>query len=258
MVVLQWSQSDLTRMISKRMMYHLVQEGIAQESEFNKIDWKNYNEVKRTVWDRYLPEKLVNLNKASEKTHLYILRHTQHTPRELIRLMNDVISCLEYHIDRKHNIEQWRKAIIEGVHKTCGKTVKEIINSNSYLIPNLREILTISFQSKPKIINIDNIKTFLTDSIELWSEKFMSKEDLIIEALIKIGFLGLVLNYEPDDIIIRTSYAYLNPDVSHDPNCYLAIHPMYYEIFNIRQEDDKIVHPISNIFDYLTSIYNSN
>lgn len=259
MVFLTWSPKDLTRMVSKRMMYHLLLINIAKKSEFNSIDWRNYKEVKRNVWDRFVPDEVINLNKLNEKTHRYILRHTQQTPRELIRLMNEVIGYLEYSAEeQKHDAEQWKRTIIEGVHKTCAKTVNELIYSNKYLLPKLREILTISFQSKPKIMNINDVKKYLFNSKELWGDTFTSKEHLMLEALIKIGFLGLVLHYPTDKNIVMTSFSYLNPDVSTDPNCFLAIHPMFYEMFNIKQEDGKIIQPTSNLFNYLSSIYHSD
>ena len=247
---LQWIPKDLIRMISKRMLFHIVQNGYESFEKFEKINWNRYEEVKKEVWNRYFPEEIINCNEFSEKTHVYLLRHTQHTPREVIRIVNTIIDELEDNIHEHLNKDELREAVIKGIHVSINDTAQELIDSNQYLIKNLEDILFTSFQSKPKISDISEIRKYLTYSKKFWKDySEVVEEDNIITELFAIGFLGLVLNYSDDSKSIKVKFSYLEPNIGLGKDCKLAIHPLFYEHFNITRKINRFVYPVSSLID---------
>jgi len=249
LIFLQWSPKDLIRMISKRLMYHIVVKNDTNETEFNSINWDNYKEVKRKVWNRYFPKHILNVKKSEEETHVYILRHTHHTPREIIRIVNEIVNECECELFEELSNQNLQTAIVKGVHEAVKSTVQELVDSNQYLIPNLNNILLNSFQSKPKVLTIGEVRQNLAASRKYWKQSpSLIEEDNVIVELIAMGFLGLVLNFhENKDYMYKTKFSYLNSDVGLDKECYLAIHPLFYDAYNINRDLERYVYPASGL-----------
>jgi len=248
---IEWTPKDLIRMISKRLIYHIVTDRGARQREFKDINWENYYDVKRKAWDLYFPDSVVNAVGKVEETHTYILRHTQQTPREIIRIVNEVIND-SFSQDGNHdhlNSSVLQLNIVKGVHKAVKMTIGELIGSNQYLIPNLDNILSTSFQSKPKIMSIKDIRKYLSQSRKYWKQiEILADEDNVLLNLISIGFIGMVLNHQDNySFMYKTRFYYLSPDIGLDIDGYYAIHPIFYDGFNIKRESSRFVYPVTDL-----------
>lgn len=255
LVPLEWSTKDLLRMISKRMFYHMVLEKIESEERFTIIEWNNYNTVIRTVWDRFFPNSIRNMRNQKEQTHVYILRHTQHTPREIIRIVNSIFSEITTSdIGADLDSRIIRRAIVKGVHQSCIDTADELIGSNQFIIPNLRQIISTSFQGKPKVMHISDARKWVSNSKKYWklnNSKYM-EEDLVIHDLFSIGFLGSVDGYKAKGYALKTIFSYTGGNLGLSKDCYLAIHPLFHDTFNInRTVNNKFIYPTSILREYL-------
>lgn len=253
LIMLNWTPKDLIRMISKRLFYHLVLTGIETNERFKSINWRSYKEVKREVWNRFFPESISNFRGFSEKTHVYILRHTQHTPREVIRIVNKIIDDFKIDRDIEYDFVDFsllQEAIIKGIHQAINDTVQELIESNQYLIKDLDKILFTSFQGSQKLLTIDDVRKRLTYSKKFWkTHSDIIEEDTMILELFIIGFLGLVLNFDSDGQALKVRFSYLSSSLGLGNDCHLAIHPLFYEYFNIDRTIDRYVYPVSNLVD---------
>jgi hypothetical protein len=260
LVFIEWTAKDLIRMISKRLMHHLVADRGAKVREFKEINWENYDDVKRKAWDRYFPESVINAVGKEEETHTYILRHTQQTPREIIRIVNEIIrdsfGCGESD-DLNCSILQLN--IVKGVHRAVKLTMNELIGSNQYLMPYLDKILSTSFQSKTKIMSIQDIRKYLSYSRKYWKQsELLIDGDNVILNLISIGFIGLVLNYdEENSFMYKTRFYYLSPDIGLDVDGYYAIHPIFYDSFNVKRDKSRFVYPVSDMLFNEEYVYSS-
>ncbi|MGR0481027.1 MAG: P-loop ATPase, Sll1717 family [Candidatus Electronema sp. V4] len=253
LLFIEWTPKDLIRMISKRLMYHLVSARSAKQREFKDINWENYNDVKRKAWDRYFPDSVVNAVKKIEDTHTYVLRHTQQTPREIIRIVNEIISNSFGHEDDFDNLNSsdLQLNIVKGVHKAIKLTMNELIGSNKYLMPYLDKVLSISFQSKTKIMSIQEMRKYLSHSKKYWRQsESLVDGDNVISDLISIGFIGLILNFNDEkSIMYKTRFYYLSPDIGLDVDGYYAIHPIFYDSLNIKRESSRFVYPVSDLME---------
>jgi hypothetical protein len=248
-VELNWRPKDLMRMIAKRMHYHWVLQGRIPIADFRHIDWASYHTTKEQVWDRYFPKYIVNNRRIEEPTHVYLLRHTQLTPREMIALLNNILYEYETRAD-----EDLSTAIRVGVHDVISNTVSELIISNQFLMPNLEQMLATSFEGKPKIMSISEVRKALGSSKTFWKDEELdpTTEDLLIKKLMAIGFLGIVVGQDSENShVIKCKFAHMVPDILAlgGKDTQLAIHPIFYERFNIQPVTDKIVYPVRQSYD---------
>jgi hypothetical protein len=127
--------------------------------------------------------------------------------------------------------------------------MQELIDSNQYLIPNLNKILSNSFNSKPKVMSISEVRQCLSYSRKYWKQsELLTEEDNVIAELVSIGFVGLVLNYhDKNSLVYKTKFSYLSSDIGLDKDCYLALHPIFYDGFNIKRECSRFVYPATGL-----------
>lgn len=250
LVPIQWEKGTLTRLISKRLMYHLVKKETVSADEFERINWKSDVRVWKDVWMRFATQTIVNLAGKREDTHEYLFRHTQHTPRELIAIMNNVIDYIaNIDVVKDLNKQQLQEYIINGVHDACSETADEIINSNAYAIPELETILYMSFLGQQKIMTANILKTNLRKARDIWKRhSSMYNSDYVIKILARIGFIGLILSKNKDKTKAYARFSYLRDDIGISTNSTYAIHPIFYEKFSIQQDKKIAVIPVSDKF----------
>ncbi|MBU5612659.1 P-loop ATPase, Sll1717 family [Geomonas azotofigens] len=253
-VELTWKPKDLIRLLSKRYYYYLLLSKQITQLEFDGISWKSYNCVKEKVWDKYIPKNITNGRNIDEPTHVYIMRHSQHTPRELISIFNNIMS--ENEINERKGFS---RSIITGIHETIGNTVRELIISNQFLIPNLEQIMDVSFSGKTKIMSAGEIRKALGHSKSFWKvdagDPFT--EDILVKHLISIGFLGVVVGEDIENKhVIKCKFSYMAPDaLSMGRDTQYAIHPIFYDRFNILPVAGKVVYPIRQYADRWDEVF---
>jgi hypothetical protein len=246
LVRLDWRPKDLVRMISKRLFYYLVISGTETQSNFDRVDWANYDDVVQRAWRRYFPPHLLNNRSVEEFSLTYILRHTQLTPRELIRIANAFIRELE--CDSPSGLDE---AIRKSVHDSITRTVQELLVSNSFYLPNLDRVLDLSFGGVERVMSVQTARKLVAKSKSFWKTTSAEPviEDSIIDYLLQVGFLGVVVSSpSSDDRFLKCKFAYMVPErVSLDKDRLLAIHPMFYERFHISNACDKLVYPVRHM-----------
>lgn len=254
LVTLNWRAKDLIRMISKRLLFYLVRQGKEKDELFQSIDWDDYDEVRSKAWSRYFPDEISNNRSLSEPSWTYVLRHTHLTPRELIRIANMFIRELES--GPPFALEG---AIRKCVHDSISKTVSELIVSNSFYMSNLEHILETSFGGAQNIMTVREARQAVVKSKSFWKNDAQEPiiEDNVIDWLLQIGFLGVVVTSAlPKDHFVKCKFAYLVPErVSLPKDRFLAIHPMFYERFNIAPFDEgKVIYPVKHVDERVGSL----
>ncbi|HEY6873802.1 MAG TPA: hypothetical protein VI298_13850 [Geobacteraceae bacterium] len=247
-VELSWKPKDLIRLVSKRYYYYQLLKDEISKEEFNRVEWDSYKNVKETVWDKFMPSHIVNGRNIKEPTHVYILRHTQHTPRELISILNNI---LYEHENNGH--EKFKDCILSGVHESIMDTVRELLISNQFLIPNLEQIMEKSFSGKLKIMTSKEIFSYLRHSKSLWylEDNDLIDEDKLLKHLMSIGFFGIVVGEDANNShVIKCKFSYMSPDILPiNKDTKLAIHPVFYERFNIAPVQGKVIYPVRHLGD---------
>ena len=69
-------------------------------------------------------------------------------------------------------------------------------------------------------------------------------EEEVIDALVDMGFLGIVANNEEQSPVYRAIFAYLSGDrIQYTRKSVFAIHPMFYGHLQIEPESGRYVYP---------------
>jgi hypothetical protein len=240
-VYLLWRPKDLLRLICWRLYHHLKLKGCLRPESEGDIDWTDHRDVKRKMWVPYFGEYLVNARKVQEETFIYVLRHTQMRPRQLILLCNS-IAAQSQQSDRFPTFleDDIRRGILmEEEHLAI-----EIVNSFQSIYPHVDEIIK-ALRGVPKIFRGNILDKKATVSASRWP-RGTYEQSAFKRLVTELGIVGRVTRNHSEDGYIYAEFEYsLRNDltISHDDEC--VVHPMFYQWLAVEMNSDARVLPFS-------------
>ena len=187
-MILQWSASELLRIAAKRCMKFLE---LWYPDDYRRFsDAFDVGERSGAIgfWKAILPDMVKNrADQRNEGTLTYLLRHTQLLPRQIIRILNSVISTsIAQAVENgraRHFPEITTDTVVQEVAKAEGSICSGILDSYQLVWPQAEEVLqeviprigsnTISYGDLQSIFAKSRAKEFLEgyrDMFRLLSE----------------------------------------------------------------------------------------
>jgi hypothetical protein len=243
-VAIHWSPKDLFKIICKRIHFYASQKG---DSTPKNIEWNDCKDISSKIWTIYFPEYVENQLGHTELSFFYICRHSHHYPREIITTVNHMLR----HIFRD-NKELRSEDIARLVHHTCDNSVEEFLQRIRNLVGRFIDELLQQFSECSKLLSHSELVQIIRNSRDI-IRKYEWQEKEVITFLIRIGFLGVVDNFECEsDITYNCKFAYLTgSEVPYTTNSIFAVHPMFYQYYKIGISGSRYVYPTTYMSDDL-------
>ena len=237
---LRWRPKDLLRLACWRYYFYLSHLYPKDAEAVGHIDWENADEVRKHVWDRFFPPTITNRNGLVEDSFQYIVRHTQLQPRQVIWICNGIAESAK----SSGTFPYFKSAdVVRGVHSREDSIANEVLNSYRTVYPGSKHILS-CFRSEPNLIGrASRLDKLLPRSKSAWPEEMPYDRALFWQMVAELGFMGSVT--EQTDRYYETEFEYAMADrlvLNFDDVC--AIHPVFYKLFSIKADKQKIVYPV--------------
>jgi len=232
-LLLQWRPKDLLRLVCLRLSHFMIENRFAGVGDPGPI-WGDYEKVRKTVWEAFFPKSLDSRNRVRELALLYILRHTQLRPRQLIILCNQIAQdpAVQEALRGRQPPRFTDDAIRYGVLAAEIKLAQEIINSYSAIYPSLLDIVTAIGPGEARFPG-NVLHQAASRSRKHWPRDRYDRDE-IVRILVELGIVGRQRG-TPDESsrIIEADFQYnMNHPLVLTERDWCVIHPMFCAFLN--------------------------
>ena len=241
-LVLQWRTEDLKHVCSSRLAHFLRANFPGQFSAEYLDDGK--------LLENMLPLEVTNNSGRDEQTIVYILRHTQLLPRQVLQILNRVME-LAIAESPAGPPSVRSQHVVQAVLDTEGLLCSEVFSAHSLRYPHAEEVASALLPELPFRFTEER-------GHKAWNRCAAKRELQLTWAQVRtmladIGILGRLVN--ENEQYLRAEFAYTVPGrwtlAPHEEYC---LHPLFVREFrssglhspfsNARSEPQKSVHPI--------------
>lgn len=237
--IIRWPVDELLLAVCRRMMIYLRlfhPAGYAAVRGNELLVRRDADEF----LDRFLPRFTKNINERHENTVLYLLRHTQLMPRQLLILLNEILKLSPYtgrtYVDGPLVSED---EIRLGIRDTEGLIVQEIFTAYKQRFPLAKEVCSAVIPTLEMVFTPDK----LADAVKYFSnERANIRASAVKRLLIEIGAIGKVEKSDSNYIQGRFEYSMPSqlPVGAHDKLC---VHPLFSRVCEARP-NNKFDQPV--------------
>lgn len=243
---LHWRPKDLVRLICWRYFKYLKYTNYIKISE-RDIDWDDFSEVRKKMWNPYFGRTLKNNNGIDEGTLPYIIRHSQLRPRQLIMICNTIAGIAKK--ERTFPVFS-ENALREAVKKAELELADELINSYSRIYKNAGDIIS-ALSGLPMIMPGKELDRIAPRTASQWkSEPYSPLRFRQIVA--ELGIVGRERGQRDLKTgIVEADFEFAMRDrlfIHEQDNC--VIHPMFYLKLNTTKIDDTVIYPFPDHPDF--------
>lgn len=178
----------------------------------------------------------------------YLLRHTQKTPRQLLYLLNAIISAAR---ERNISWEDLRSTPAEvirwGVHSQLNRLIGSIASIPERIDDKFSQVIRRTLTRNRSFFRYGDLDKFMRPLREVSSEHFDSREQWR-RALINSGLLGVLRSVDYNDAakiwIMTASYEYQVKDtLQPTPRDVFVAHPILFEPLEMLVNTNTFVYP---------------
>lgn len=239
-VYMLWRPKDLLRLICWRL-HRFLDSSQTLPADIRKLDWDDPDEIRHRFWERYFGRSLQNSRGIGEESWLYVLRHTQMRPRQLILLCNTIANlAIEDgtfpHFKNEH--------IVTGIRQAERELASEIINSFSAIYPRLNEIVS-ALMKLPMLFNGSELDKRAPQTAAEWHGDYSPGRFRRLVA--ELGIIGRAARGDETTSFVDADFEYsLNErlELTHRDLC--VVHPMFYRRLNVELNAKALVMPFSS------------
>lgn len=240
-VYLLWRPRDLLRLICWRLYRRLGGLGQLCDESGEIKNWEKYKEVREKMWVPYFGEIIPNKHGRMESSFIYVLRHTQMRPRQVISLCNAIAN----RAIRAGRFPRFSpEDVQEGIWQQEDELAAEIINSYSSVYPNAAKILG-ALSGLPMTFKGSKLDQVAKLSTSHWPHGLYSLANFR-QLVSEMGVVGRVKQKSSDGSILEAEFDYATPRrlyLNSEDEC--VIHPMFYQRFNVSGDGSLLVLPFS-------------
>jgi hypothetical protein len=224
---LHWNSRELMRIATHRLRVFLE---IYKPEEYKQIAGLKLNsrEDLQTFWDRYLPKKILNASGQEEDSFRYILRHTQMLPRQVILILNSILS-------KSKTLESGRPADAEVIREEVRKKetvfLETIFSMFRTQYPKIDDVCRASFSGMSRVITSGELQTIHTQkALRLMKQMNLGHYSEFQRMLLSIGALGIVETTEETEVY---TVGWFEFNTEHElPNAALyCVHPIFSGVY---------------------------
>lgn len=236
MVHLRWTPKQLRNMLSKRMGHWLqdhhpevvAESGLADLSEAELDKW---------VWSRLFPATVVNKQGVEEDTFIYIARHTQLHPGQLIWLCNVIAEKASDdqrfppRIDSKH--------VIAGVNDVESDIATSVLMPYEPVYPNITKVFQAAFEGCPNLLSYRDFQELYKKALHVWPQSEYEAVNTTFERMaLESGVVGKLRR--PTEKYYVSYFEYdSKQELRFGREDLCAVHPVFYDLFAINPANSK-------------------
>ena len=234
---LNWSISQLARLIAWRFWRYLrLQRPYYRNPNLN-VRWAEPADVYRKLWLGFFASEIVAAH-GDENSLIYVLRHTQMRPRQLIYICN----AIARRATARKVFPQFGAAdIVGGVDDAMDFLISDLINAYGQTVPRLPEIIN-SFSAAPAVMDYGELEKRAEWSRDSWPEGHFSVS-AFLQLMAEVGVIGRVTATDgTQDQTVRAEFAYSTTGtlVVGRGDTY-AVHPMFHRRLNIARRHVRVL-----------------
>lgn len=239
---IRWSYKDLVIFLAKR--FAMVSDNSLINSEILKFDLYSYS---RSFLYTKFPEKINSYTEMEIDTLAYIISHTQKKPRQVMYLVNVILTLAE-----KNNISfdsLTENCVKIGIHINLETLVKESLEVYDQIYPNAISIVRKILTSSNVIFNYGALdsKVASANSILKTSTISLTKED-VKDLLIHSGTIGItssthIVNSNKAFKLSNFEYQMKESLVANN-NTEIVIHPMFFQDLHVEKNNNIYIYPM--------------
>lgn len=238
-VHLNWRPRDLLRLICWRFHHYLAaRDGLLDESK-GEINWDKFESVRSKMWDPYFGTSVRGRTSLDEPSFVYVLRHTQMRPRQMILLCNHIAKLAR----EDRTFPRFSPDLIrQGVREQEISLANEVINAYSFVYPNANTIVDGLMGAKPVFAGkyLDKVASRTASQWEGKSYSQLAFRELVAQ----LGIIGRVRQRNDNAGWVEADFAYaVRGRLSLVETDECVIHPMFCAKFNIQMDKPLRVLP---------------
>jgi hypothetical protein len=235
-----WRFKDLVCLIAKRHYEHLNPD---EEVELKALE--SYNKAREYLY-QYYPEYVITAHNIKFDTLAYIIRHTLKKPRQIILLMNIILTISE---NEKKDFEEFDSDFIRKcVHARLDILIKGTLNMFEKIYPDAERIVRRTLCKAPCIFDTPYLDVLIKQVSSLRAKSDLSAED-VKRLLLECGFVGIINAehcFKDSDVCLEeVLFEYQIKGIltlSNNSKC--AVHPMIYQNMLIRFDLKQFIYPM--------------
>jgi len=243
-VVISWTYRDLVTLLAKRFAL-LVGKSNGDDGDLDDLA-KAHELIYAT-----LPPVVKTRVEISFDTLAYIIRHTQRTPRQVVMLVNSVLTHAKSNGWRVGMKVDGERIIAHGVHLYLGHLVNDAIDMHRSIYQRLDEIVQGTLARRPCYFRAGQLGKFVKEVSTLRHSLGFGQED-VTRILFEVGVLGIAHEMHPlsqdgaPRYILEALYEYqVKQTLTPSPDSFCVVHPMFYEWLGTKVDLGKFVYPLA-------------
>jgi Cdc6-like AAA superfamily ATPase len=255
-VFIHWTYRSLVCLLAKR--YRSFVFGDKAGRNYEELD--RFNNARDFIY-QYLPETVKNRSGINFDTISYIIKHTQKKPRQVILIMN-IILTLANHQKNKNgtftgpgildNVKKIFKLteqdIVNGVHARLDILVKGCLDIYEQIYDNAERIVLQSLFECKNHFGSNYLDQLIKESSSLRKDSNLSRDD-VRRLLLESGVIGLRgESHELKNTSMKlweVMFEYqIKGTLSITQRTYCVIHPMFYKTLQCKVDRNIVVYPI--------------
>ena len=242
--IIKWRYADLIKLLAKRYLKGVVDENTSLSS----IKALSDKDLALDFIYRHFPRKITTRSGIEFDTISYIISHTQKKPRQLIFLINSILTLANYEKQDKLNLSE--KMITTGIHILLDTLFRETLHIYEQIYPNATNIVLRALTESEAYFEYNELDKKLKEINSLLSNNTemddITKDD-VKNLLLESGVLGIGKEKHSlanNKYILVTLFEYQIKGVLVFNNTSLCVlHPMLYQVLQINADMNTYVYP---------------
>ncbi|MFA6186000.1 MAG: hypothetical protein WC770_02145 [Phycisphaerae bacterium] len=237
-----WQYRDLVSLLGKRYM-QLIEGKNVSLADLESMD--DHNKARGYLY-KHLSPKIRTTTNIEFDTIAYIIRHTHKKPRQVILLLNIILTVAEKLGERIENISS--QMVKHGIHARLDMLVNGTLDTYRMICPRLDELVKRGLTDAPSEFDYSRLDQQMKELHSLRRQIGIGSED-IKRLFLESGVIGIKRerhNFPNDNkILLAGLFEYQVKGTLFLTNKSICvIHPMFYQELHTDIDRDTFVYPM--------------
>ena len=238
-VFIRWGYGNLVSMLAKRYLKLITETHDAKE-------YKKYDDPyqARDYLYQFMPRFMTTKVLTKFDTLANIIRHTQKKPRQILYLMNTILTLAKSKNIRYEQLDE--ETINAGIHARLDMPVRSVTDMYSHIYPDCLKIINSILVDKKNIMSMAELDKYLYSAQNVVDGRLANFE--IKRLLFEVGVIGTIRkrsNFEDNKQILETLYEYqIKGILPYNESSVVAIHPMFYANLQTKVLLNEFLYPV--------------
>jgi hypothetical protein len=243
-VIINWSYRDLVALLARRFASINGAQLVPDEELDDPLRAQAF--IYKT-----LPSQIETRVGIAFDTLAYIIRHTQRTPRQVIMLMNGILTHAKSARWKIGTPVGDRQIIVKGVHLYLGHLVNDSIDMHRSIYDRLDQIVQGTLAQQECYFQSDSLGRMVKEVSHVRHSLDLERVD-VVRLLFEIGVLGIA--HEAHHLKEQVSPRYLlqglfeyqvKQTLTPGTGGLCVVHPMFYEWLGTKVDSGTFVYPMA-------------